>query len=355
MARDGNGKYNIPTNSWYPPVNGNQATAGDFKKTLEDVANALSQSVSNDGQTTMQGSLNMGGNRVRSLGAPQGNNDALRRLQLMKGPDITPETVSTIPDEGNFFEMTGTGTVESFSASFPGRLIWIRFSDEITLKNSTTLVLIGNKDWATENGDYGLFLQINDESWISLQKAPADTSWAGITDKPTIFPSNWESVADKPDTATRWPSFAEITSSPATATRWPTYAEVTDKPSTFTPSSHTHAWAQVTGAPATATRWPTYAEVTGKPALPPTQQSIAHLGVGQLCMVCSQAQSSNLVAGNTYAGSALRVSLRSMTSSNTVEQHVNNNNLPGTWRALGSANSGAGAYSFPGTIAIRIS
>lgn len=119
--------------------------------------------------------------------------------------------------------------------------------------------------------------------------------------------------------------------------------------------SHSHVWSQITGAPATATRWPAWGEVTGKPAVPPTQQSIAHLGVGQLCMVCSQAQSGFLVAGNTYAGSALRLSLRTMASANLVEQHASSSNLPGTWRALGSANSGTGAYSFPGTIAIRIS
>lgn len=31
------------------------------------------------------------------------------------------------------------------------------------------------------------------------------------------------------------------------------------------PTSHTHPWGQVTSKPATATRWPTFAEVTGKP------------------------------------------------------------------------------------------
>lgn len=36
---------------------------------------------------------------------------------------------------------------------------------------------------------------------------------------------------------------------PATATRWPTWAEVTSKPTTFAPTAHTHAWDQVTGIP----------------------------------------------------------------------------------------------------------
>lgn len=41
-------------------------------------------------------------------------------------------------------------------------------------------------------------------------------------------------------------SWSQITSKPEEATRWPTYAEVTDKPSTFTPSAHVHATTDIT-------------------------------------------------------------------------------------------------------------
>ena len=40
---------------------------------------------------------------------------------------------------------------------------------------------------------------------------------------------------------------------PTTATRWPSWSEVTDKPSTFAPSSHTHAWSQITSVPSAST------------------------------------------------------------------------------------------------------
>lgn len=36
--------------------------------------------------------------------------------------------------------------------------------------------------------------------------------------------------------------------------------------STISLTTHQHPWTQITGAPETATRWPTYAEVTGKPS-----------------------------------------------------------------------------------------
>ena len=44
-------------------------------------------------------------------------------------------------------------------------------------------------------------------------------------------------------------SWSQISGAPATATRWPSWGEVTGKPGSFTPSSHTHDWSQVTGKP----------------------------------------------------------------------------------------------------------
>ena len=44
------------------------------------------------------------------------------------------------------------------------------------------------------------------------------------------------------------------------------WADITGKPDSFTPSAHTHAWGDITsGVPATATRWPSWSEVTSKP------------------------------------------------------------------------------------------
>jgi len=61
-------------------------------------------------------------------------------------------------------------------------------------------------------------------------------------------------------------AWSDITDKPTTATRWPSWDEVTSKPNSFTPSAHTHAWGDITsGVPATATRWPSWSEVTSKP------------------------------------------------------------------------------------------
>lgn len=41
-------------------------------------------------------------------------------------------------------------------------------------------------------------------------------------------------------------TWSALVDPPATATRWPSYTEVTDKPATFAPSAHTHSAADVT-------------------------------------------------------------------------------------------------------------
>lgn len=73
-------------------------------------------------------------------------------------------------------------------------------------------------------------------------------------------------TADSANTAAAVP-WTGVSDKPATATRWPTWSEVTSKPNSFTPSAHTHAWGDITsGVPSTATRWPSWSEVTSKPA-----------------------------------------------------------------------------------------
>ena len=104
---------------------------------------------------------------------------------------------------------------------------------------------------------------------------------------------DWATITGKPTTATRWPSWTEVTSKPTsfppephnhvwstitskpdTATRWPTWEEVTGKPTTFAPSAHNQAWSTITGKPSYATRWPTWTEVTSKPStFPPNSHT----------------------------------------------------------------------------------
>jgi hypothetical protein len=69
MPRNGSGQYNPLTNTWNPPVTGVLATGADFQAQLNDIASAITQSLSKDGQTPMTASLPLGNNSIVGIAA----------------------------------------------------------------------------------------------------------------------------------------------------------------------------------------------------------------------------------------------------------------------------------------------
>ena len=65
MARNGSGTYSLPAGN--PVVTATTIASSWANTTLTDVANALTQSLSKDGQTAMTGNLVMGGNSITGL------------------------------------------------------------------------------------------------------------------------------------------------------------------------------------------------------------------------------------------------------------------------------------------------
>jgi hypothetical protein len=65
MSRDGLGTYNLPAGN--PVVTGTTISSTTQNTTMSDIASALTQSVSKDGQTTMTGTLNMGTNAISGV------------------------------------------------------------------------------------------------------------------------------------------------------------------------------------------------------------------------------------------------------------------------------------------------
>jgi hypothetical protein len=66
MSRNGSGTYNLPAGN--PVVTGTTISSIWANSTLTDMANALTQSVSADGQTPMTGALNMSTNDINNVG-----------------------------------------------------------------------------------------------------------------------------------------------------------------------------------------------------------------------------------------------------------------------------------------------
>lgn len=181
MPRNGSGGYTPPSNSWSPALNGASATATDWNATLTDVAAAIQQSISADGQTTITGNLQMGGNKLTNLAAGSAAGQSVRFEQLFGQGSLTDIASASITDIGapltNFLRVTGTTGIASFGTNYNGPKFLI-FADAVTLTNSASLVLPGNANITTSVNDAMIAIPISG-GWqvVSYQRAasvPAD-------------------------------------------------------------------------------------------------------------------------------------------------------------------------------------
>lgn len=77
----------------------------------------------------------------------------------------------------------------------------------------------------------------------NMEIPATDVDWADVRGKPLTFPSDWSQVANKPATASRWPTWNEVNGRPAT---FPSdWSQVANKPSVY-PTT----WGAVAGKPA---------------------------------------------------------------------------------------------------------
>jgi hypothetical protein len=156
MARDGNGTYVPPTNSWSPAINGVLASSGDWQALLDDIVAALTQSVSRDGQSPLTGNLQLGNNKITGLSAGTGSGQALAFQQLFDQgvmADIaSAATVDIGAQNTNFLRVTGNTTITSFGTAYKGPRFLV-FAGALTLTNSSTLVLPGGANITTSAGD----------------------------------------------------------------------------------------------------------------------------------------------------------------------------------------------------------
>lgn len=120
---------------------------------------------------------------------------------------------------------------------------------------STANFLRGDGTWVTPPNTNTTYSEI---TTAEIDAGTASTSR-------TITGRRMKYALDKKSDTGHTHTWAQVTGQPATATRWPTFAEVTGKPTNYATT-----WNSVAAKPAQATRWPTLAEVTGKPTNYPT-------------------------------------------------------------------------------------
>jgi hypothetical protein len=80
MPRNGSGTYSLPVGN--PVVTGTTISSTWANNTLTDISNALTGSLSADGQTTASGNLNMGTNRIINMDDPQNAQDAATKYYV---------------------------------------------------------------------------------------------------------------------------------------------------------------------------------------------------------------------------------------------------------------------------------
>ena len=179
MPRNGSGNFSLVSNGWNPAVNGTPATAADWTALINDVASAITQSISRDGQTTITGNIPMGGNKLTGLAPGTAIGDSLRWEQLFSQgqPQDLPSAATT--DIGaqmtTLLNVTGTTTITSFGTNYNGPR-YIRFGGILTLTHSATLVLPGGVNIITAAGDSLIAVPLGSPAsgWRVLAYQPGD-------------------------------------------------------------------------------------------------------------------------------------------------------------------------------------
>lgn len=95
-------------------------------------------------------------------------------FNLSKGADIASANALTLGSDGNYFDITGTTTINSIGAVGVGTVIKLHFDAALTLTyNATDLILPGAKNITTSSGDEAEFIEYATGDWIctKYQKA----------------------------------------------------------------------------------------------------------------------------------------------------------------------------------------
>lgn len=105
MARNGSGTYSLPAGN--PVVTGTSISSTWANTTLSDIATAMTQSLSQDGQTPVTANLPMGGFKLTGLAAGSGAGDSVRYEQFASPPAIG----GTAAAAGSFTTLAASSTL----------------------------------------------------------------------------------------------------------------------------------------------------------------------------------------------------------------------------------------------------
>lgn len=202
---------------------------------------------SNSGTTFRQIRGTCGDNDFWRIGGGATGNNA-GYMEIATADDGT-EPIYVRQYSGTFSTITRTATLldGSGNTSFPGTVAAAKFKGALE-GNASTASNAATVNGHTVNANVPSNAKFTDtNTWRPIQDnlTSTSTSESLSANQGRIL----KSLVDGKANSSHTHSWSQISGAPATATRWPSWGEVTGKPGSFTPSSHTHDWSQVTGKP----------------------------------------------------------------------------------------------------------
>jgi hypothetical protein len=116
MARDGSGTYSLPATF---AVANQQASSATANSIMDDIAQALTDSLNKDGSKALEGNQSMGGNKLTNLAAATVLTDAAQLSQVQKGNVAQATTVGGTVDA---ITLAFTPAITSYTVSM--RVRW---------------------------------------------------------------------------------------------------------------------------------------------------------------------------------------------------------------------------------------
>ena len=107
MSRNGSGVYSLPAGN--PVVTNTTISSTWANNTLTDIATALTNSISADGQTVVTGNLQMNSNKLTGLAVGTVNGDSVEYSQLV-GLLVNPTLSGDVTMSGTAFVLIPKGT-----------------------------------------------------------------------------------------------------------------------------------------------------------------------------------------------------------------------------------------------------
>lgn len=99
-----------------------------------------------------------------------GNTDHGQTIQWSKGADLASSSTLTLGTDGNYFDVTGTTTINTISTKDAGTPILLQFDGALTLTHSASIILLDATNYLTAAGDVLLFVSEGGAVWREVSR-----------------------------------------------------------------------------------------------------------------------------------------------------------------------------------------